>query len=168
MIEDYKRMLEEESKHEAGTADSLFTKNSPRNLPIVQAANHPESLKLLLAAGADPNVETNDGDTALFKVLLSEFLTLEKKRELASILVKGGADINYSIKNHESSFADSTVLCELVHRDETESIKLAIELGADVSKACNDNENILEQTNNPEIIQILKAAGAKGEANGDN
>ncbi|MBO4351656.1 MAG: ankyrin repeat domain-containing protein, partial [Proteobacteria bacterium] len=58
--QDFKRMLEEESIQEAGTANYIFT-TLPRELPIVQAANNPESLKLLLAAGADPNVENDDG-----------------------------------------------------------------------------------------------------------
>ena len=119
-------------------------------------------------AGADPNAETNSGSTALSTVFLSRDITIsltdylkkdwfsiEKKRELANILIKAGADINRGSEN---------CLCELVKdsdfENNLESIKLAIELGADVNKACDD-ENILEMTDNPEVIKILKEAGAK-------
>lgn len=142
-------------------------RNPPCHSPIVHAAYNLGALEALLAAGANPNAATCSGDTALGNVFMASFLSMDRRRELATILTKGGADINMMVKAKEyynNPINNSTILCYVAGIEDLESVKLALELGADPGKVCESDQVPLTQTTHPEIIRQLLAAGADPNA----
>ncbi|MBO4351841.1 MAG: ankyrin repeat domain-containing protein, partial [Proteobacteria bacterium] len=145
--------------------------------PILKLAENPESLRLLIAAGADPEAKGYYDETALFNILTSLKslnMAISEKRESARILVQAGANINHKRRVELLStgeVAEQSILEQAVEmtsrgdgyfdKEFIESIKIAIELGADVNVLCEGNKKLSEQTQNQEVIAILKAAGIK-------
>ena len=140
----------------------------------LKANKNPEYLKLFLAAGAEPDMVDYEGKTALFKILTDSSLDIMKKREIAQMLINAGANINHKAsrkKYRSDELIHETVITHIIQwtngdQDERqknyiESLKLAIELGADVNVLCEENKPLTEQTNNQEVIKILKEAGVK-------
>ena len=78
------------------------------------------------------------------------------------MLLDAGADINHKNNRNETiitSIIQMTNAAPDEHEKYIESLKLAIELGADLSVVCEENQKLSEQTNNQEVIKILKEAG---------
>lgn len=140
----------------------------PQMLPIIQAVTNVEALKLLIDAGADVHAQSRDGFTALSAVFFNQFaglnMNMEQKRAAARMLVEAGADINQitDIKNH-GDFRRESVLCFCVSQDDIESVKLALELGANVKQLCR-NEPMLMQSKSTEMTKLLLEAGADPNA----
>ncbi len=149
-----------------------------RYKPILKLAKNPESLRLLIAAGADIEAKNYEDEPVLYQVLTDSDLDISKKRECAKILIQAGANINHKVTRHFSRSEESpeevvqeSVLDLAVRMtsdgDEPwregyiESIKIAIEFGADVNVVCEGNKKLSELTNDQEVIAILKAAGIK-------
>lgn len=71
---------------EASADPSLATENG--GLPLVSALSNPETLDLLLKAGADPNGVDRYGNPVLFEALFAV------SAEAAEALIEAGADVN--------------------------------------------------------------------------
>ena len=145
--------------------------------PIQKLAKNPESLRLILAAGADPETKGYQDETVLYKILTDSSGDLSKRRECAQILIQAGANINHKATRRSprtEQFPEGKVVLESVleflvrmtsdgneswGKDYIDSLKLALELGANVNVLCEDNKKLSDQTQNQEVIDILKAAG---------
>ena len=110
-------------------------------------------IRLLISEGADVNASNKDGGTPLMYAANYSSTT-----EIVTLLIEAGADVN--ARHHNDGW---TVL---FFSKTPEIVTLLIEAGADVN-AMNDNGFTPLWFANPrfgstpEIIKILKAAGAK-------
>jgi len=167
---------------------ALQTSEHIQYLPIIKSATNAEALKLLLAAGADPKAETELANTALLEVFINKQLSIDEKRELAKLLIEAGADINYKTQNASGDGGSypyphierpgTSILLALIdschytdaHSKALESIKLALELGADVNTSNIEGKTALmsaidTRSSLLEIAQILLEHGANINVN---
>jgi ankyrin repeat protein len=78
---------------ESGAAVDAVSKNAQANQPLhatVALSRNPETIQLLLAAGADPNARQTAGYTALFSAAAAN------RRDLAELLIAHGAEPSLS------------------------------------------------------------------------
>ena len=140
--------------------------------------NHPEVVRLLLEAGADPNRATGSGDTPLATACLHS-LSQECDLAIISMLLEAGAtetieaavireDIDYIrsyVQDHPHVLASDTSLHPLyyaVHTGQARSLETLVELGArpddelweHIFRIFKDDEHLL---------QSLRVATGKGE-----
>jgi ankyrin repeat protein len=165
-----------------GGGANVNAQNDAGGTALMEAVynNHPETVKLLLEKGADPDLRKKDGATALgfaqkyppimeilkakgAKVVSNLALDIElmaaaNKGDLAKVkdLVDKGAYPNY---HNEGG---STPLIEAVYGGHAEVVKYLLEKGADPNARKNDGAAALGFAKKyPPIAEMLKAAGAR-------
>jgi ankyrin repeat protein len=119
----------------------------------------PEILKLLIDNGADINTKANSGYTLLHSAAGHDLITHSKlvspPSQVVALIIDYGADVNAKTK------LGKTPLMVAARSTTPEIVTLLIEAGADVNAKDNDGETPLMYASNPEIIKLLRAAGAK-------
>ncbi|PKA18021.1 hypothetical protein CH363_02170 [Leptospira haakeii] len=137
----------------------LNSKNGEGETPLHRAVLHGfyELCVLFLRSGADPNVTRNDGMTPLH--LAVQF------PDITRLLLQRGSDLN--LKNDEGW----TPVHKAAESGDPESLKLLIQAGAKVNEKDNIGWTPMDwavQKNryeNPNIVKILKKAGAECQVN---
>ncbi len=109
--------------------------------------------KMLLAAGADPDIEeTVDQLRAL------DFAAINSGLELAKLLLSTGVDVNH----RDSGFWGETALMHAIFHERLDFVRLLIAHGADVNLANKQGQSPMQHaTGKPEMQRLLVAAGAK-------
>jgi ankyrin repeat protein len=165
-----------------GGGANINAQNAAGGTALMEAVynNHPETVKLLLEKGADPDLRKKDGATALgfaqkyppiVEILKAkgakvtsnlaldiELMVAANKGDLAKVksLVEQGAYPNY---HNEGG---STPLIEAVYGGHAEVVKYLLEKGADPNARKNDGAAAIGFAKKyPPILEMLKAAGAK-------
>ncbi len=130
---------------------------SDLNNKLYQILNIQESKKFLkeitklVLAGADPNIKSSHGYTALM------FTVLSNHEDIVSILLKLGADINMQ------SNCLSTALILAVRCEHVNMVKLLITSGAQVNMQSNCGSTALiyaVRVDNKDIVKLLLDSGA--------
>jgi ankyrin repeat protein len=133
---------------------SVAAKDQQGRTPLVyftaNAGTDIEIAKLLLTAGADPNIEDADHWTALNYVA-----RYTGNVALARLLIAAGADINHGKDDGETPVGSATFH---MHYD---LAKFLISAGADVNKADKEGKSPLSQVTDVAMRQLLIDAGAK-------
>lgn len=162
------------------------TKDNDGSTALILSAmwDSPEIIKLIVAQGADVNVSNNFGKTAL--MLAAEYGQTENVNDLlrgnakvnvidnhgntplwfalgaegniqaVKLLVENGANVKTKNK-------DQSVPMVRAVRATPETVKYLIDKGAEINSVNNFGESVLgyaKEAGNPEIIKILKEAGA--------
>ena len=109
-----------------------------------------ETIELLIAAGV--NVDEVDKASCGTGLMLKKHTYADVVKEL----IKAGADVNVENKND-----GWTTLIYAAYCGDTEMVKTLIEAKADVNKKNKDGKTALLLTDDPDIIKLLKQAGAK-------
>ena len=165
-----------------GQGANVNVQNDAGSTPLIEAVynNHIETVKLLLEKGADPNARKKDGATALgfakqyppiVELLKSKGATIESNQGLdialldtagkgdlakAKELVEKGAYVNYHDKEGRAP------IIEAAYNGRVEVVKFLLEKGADPNSRKNDGASALGFAKKyPQIVEMLKAAGAK-------
>jgi ankyrin repeat protein len=102
---------------------------------LMAAANFPEIIEMLLAAGANVSLKTDEGNTALM------FAVVEKNVESVNLLLQAGAAIN------ERNESGETALFGAVRQDEKEIVKLLLAHGADKNIENAKGQTVLDIAN---------------------
>jgi ankyrin repeat protein len=169
---------------DAGMSAETKTYDGQPALSVAALSNQAGALELLLMKGADPDARDNYGGTALMtaswkgnsqivNALLAEgsdlnaraangmtalmFASWDDHAEVVEALLEKGADAGI---RDEGGW---TALMRAVFKGNTNTAKVLVERGADVSVESNDQKTALkvaEDRHLPEIIQLLKNAGA--------
>ncbi len=105
---------------------------------------------MLLAAGADPNIEDENQEAALNYAVFSDNV------ELGQLLIAAHADINHGNDTGEPPISSATQ-----HAMHPEFARMLIAAGADVNKLDNDGKTPLYYVDDPVMRQLLIDAGAK-------
>ena len=111
-----------------------------------------DTLKKLLAEGADVNVNDEDGDLLLHEAIWRDHL------DVVQVLIDAGADVNARDANGDP------LLHEAIWRGHTEVVQILIDAGADVNAVDSDGDPLLHEAiwrGHTEIEQILVSAGAR-------
>jgi ankyrin repeat protein len=121
------------------------------------AAVSVESTRLLLEKGADPNIPSQTGGTALMAA---------RSSEIVALLVARGADVNARSKRGE------TALAAAAGRGDLMSVNLLLDQGADVNATDYRGYTPLMHAaqydrDAPELIRLLLASGANVAATGE-
>jgi ankyrin repeat protein len=109
-----------------------------------------EIAKMLLAAGADPNIEDENREAALNYTVFSGDV------ELGKLLIDAHADINHGNDTGEPPISSATQ-----HAMHYEMAKMLIAAGADVNRVDKDGKTPLFYVVDPAMRQLLIEAGAK-------
>jgi ankyrin repeat protein len=123
--------------------------------PLYLAATnaHTPIVMLLIEAGANVNAKNDWGQTPL------DAAVQNTDTVIVTLLIEKGADVN----TKSTDPADWTPLMRATAKKSPspEIITRLIEAGAEVNAKDTDDRTPLSLTTNPEIIKILKAAGAQ-------
>ncbi|RSL42816.1 hypothetical protein CEP53_011987 [Fusarium sp. AF-6] len=110
-----------------------------------EALTHPNILKLLLAAGADPNVEDGSGMSLINRAITASRLDVVK------ILIENKADID-----HKDSFGWAPICDAVSYVPEAPIVRLLADSGAKLDVTVNDRNLVHQAIGGPlEILQIL-------------
>lgn len=118
-----------------------------------------EVLQLFLDAGMQAKGLTGSGQTTLM-MLIEHSTDAEEAVKCAQLLLQYGADVNTKDRTGK------TALHYAVGRRNPQLVKVLIEAKADVNATDKSGMSVLDRTFNPEISDMLKAAGAKEKAPG--
>lgn len=122
---------------------------TPLNYFTAMAKSDIETVKLLLAAGADPNTEDMDQWAPL-----NYAVRYSGNVELGRVLIAAGADINHRKDNGESPVGTATFHMNY------EFAKMLVLAGADVNQVDNDGRTPLSYVKDVAMRQLLIEAGA--------
>lgn len=132
-------------------ADSPLTDNSTA-LHSAVMADHPDVVKLLLDAKADPNIQNRYGVTPIY------FAAENGNAEILTALLEAGADSNTVIPTGES------VLMLAAKTGKTEAVEVLLDHGASVDFTDQRYQQtalmIAARENNPEVTDLLIRSGA--------
>lgn len=113
----------------------------------------PEAVRILLAAGADPNAKRDDGATALI-------MAAQKGRaEVVEALINGDADVNA-----KTSPEGYTALILASQNGYSKVVQALLSAGADVNAKRYDGATALKmasQNEHKDVVRLLQDAGAK-------
>jgi ankyrin repeat protein len=128
--------------------------------PIVEIAavnGRLNTIKFLLANGANPNQLDSDGNTPLLCALGStrNDVAPETRAQILKMLLDNGADPNLA-----SSNGFNTPLIEASLLGQTDAAKILLANGARVGQANNEGSTPLHFAGNAEIARLLISAGA--------
>lgn len=126
-----------------------------RELLKAVAEGKPGRLKLLLAAGADPNARQNQ-DSALF------IAAYEGHTDCLNALLEAGADVN------ARNFDTQTALFKAAQKGHPSCVKALLAAGADVNAKDPDGWQALHVAKSPATIKALLSHGADINAQTDD
>jgi len=141
---------------------NINTINESGHTPLILAAKHcPEIAKMLLPLGANPNIQTNRGYTALM------YAMLDSNPELVKTLCEFGADVN--ITNNEGDTALCLALKNVIKPSKRiKIVKILLQFHADPNKSKPGKAPLLIELSHyyaeSEIIKALIDAGANVNA----
>ncbi len=165
-----------------GSDINELNKDGLRPLHVAADKGRYVVVKLLLTHGADANAKDGNGNTPIGAALLTgrtQIATLLKEkgalidadkllaqvtlnhvadRDVFSLLIRWGADLNHIMANGE------TPLSSAVSESDLKMVKLLIRNGANVNTSNQANHSplkIAESTKNPDIIRTLLKNGAQ-------
>ena len=113
------------------------------------AESHTDTAQVLLKAGADVDAKNVLGETALHRAASNGHT------ETVEILLKAGADVNVE---DDKSY---TPLMGAAAANQTETVRALLKEGADVNARDKDGDTALAYTDDDELVELLKKAGAK-------
>ncbi len=109
--------------------------------------------KMLLAAGADPDIEET-----LDQLRALDFAAINGELELAKLLLNVGVDVNH----RQGGYWGETALMHAIFHDRVDFVRLLVAHGADVNAANKQGQVPMHYANGkPEIQRLLIDAGAK-------
>jgi len=113
----------------------INVKDDEGNIALKMSMGHYNILKLLIDAGADINIQDNNGRTVLMTASIYNIIGCAK------LLTDNGADIN--IKDYTSR----TAIMWATSNNHTDIVKLLIDANADIAKLIyyNDTTNVLKR-----------------------
>jgi ankyrin repeat protein len=123
--------------------------------PLYEAANrgYVDIVKMLLEAGAKPDIKNRNGETPL------QAAVVQKQADCVKALAEAGANPNLFYKND-----GDTPLLRASAVDSPETVLVLIDVKADVNRAGQNNSTPLlaeAQRGHPETVRALLKAGAK-------
>ena len=107
-------------------------------------------VQTLLQQGANVNYTNNFGMTVLFAAAEGG------RAKIVRLLIEKGLDVN------AKSYTGYTALMAAVSNGRKNSTKALIESGADINAQTNSGQSVVSFAKQPEIIEMLRAAGAAG------
>lgn len=119
---------------------------------LVAAADYPEIIKCLLAAGASVNLRNVDGDTALIHAAING------NTESALVLIAQGAELNAKTKD------GTTALMLAAGNGHIEVVRTLFTAGADPNVRNNEGLTALDyalRSSNEDVIRLLTQTGAR-------
>jgi ankyrin repeat protein len=125
------------------------------------ASNSLPNAKILVANGANVNINANDGMTPFLQATLG-VSSGKVSIELCDLLRKNGAKINASLT--KKSVMGWTALHYAAINGDAELVKYLIKYGANVNKSTGEGSTPLylaKLGNHEDVISVLKKAGAK-------
>lgn len=120
----------------------------------LKGSSRAEVLQLYLDAGLSARGATRSGETLLM-LLVRNGTDKEAVVKSAKLLIEHGANVKAADRTGK------TVLHYAVSRSNPELVKLLIDAGVDVNAKDRRGSTVMENTFNSEIVDMLKAAGAK-------
>jgi ankyrin repeat protein len=164
---------------DAGMSTETKTYDGQPALSVAALSNQADALELLLMKGADPDARDKYGGTALMTA------SWKGNSQIVNALLAKGSDLNAQAANGMTALmfaswndhtevveallekgADPggwTALMRAVFKGNTDTAKVLLERSADVNVEGNDQKTALkiaEDRRLPEIVQLLKSAGA--------
>lgn len=133
---------------------------------FVQTGKQPEIAKMLLSAGADPNMAaegdmaTESGETPLMRAVSVAY----DNAQFVKMLLSAGANPNAKTEGGE------TALMRAVRIEEAQVVQLLLSAGVDPNAATKNGGTVLmmaAQKGHAEIVRALLSAGAKPDAVND-
>ena len=123
--------------------------------PLLLAAANASTpiVTLLIEAGANVNAKNDWGQTPLVAAVKNS------DTEIVTLLIEKGADVN--AKSTDPVGWTALMWAAASSSPTPEIVTLLIEAGADVNAKDENGRTPLSLATNPEIIKLLKAAGAK-------
>ena len=123
------------------------------SLMIAARYRYADLVKALIEAGADLNLQSKGGLTALMEA--STGRENDPDTKIATMLIEAGADVNIKSNDGETS------LLYITYYNEPELVKLLIDKGADLSAVSRFGDTPLSRAaHNEEVTTLLKEAGA--------
>lgn len=98
----------------------------------------PDLVKILLEAGANPNVTNRDGYTSLHYLVMSD-CPAPPRHEIMRMLIKAGASVE------ARQYWDYTPLMLAVVEGTTEDVAVLLEVGADPNAYCKPNAGMIDK-----------------------
>jgi ankyrin repeat protein len=142
-------------------ADINIKSNDGSTALIFAAGRSKEAVELLLSKGADINVRNNNNLGVFTNCVMGLFVGYVSY-DLAELLLEKGADINE--ENTNEYMAGETPIFLVAGEDNEELIKFLIKNGANVNAKSKEGKtplSIATEAGNANIIELLKASGAK-------
>lgn len=131
--------------------------------------NHPEVVKILLNAGAELNdIASSMGYTPLMYACRSNYNTddTDTNIEVITLLIKGGADVNFSTTATFFSTATFFPLIVAARYKNTEAVRILINAGADVNaQDYEGNTALMWASANGNAIAVKLLLAAKADVN---
>ncbi|BCS18144.1 uncharacterized protein APUU_10972A [Aspergillus puulaauensis] len=141
------------SRHnEVSSQASRFAKPQPdtpaRYLNVAVSQQNTDSMRQLLAQGADPNQQTSSGTTLLIQAIRER-----TPHTILNILLAGGADAN-----RKDNYG-KTALCEAVQSNQPDSVAALLDRGANPNLPGPEHA-LWPAVYRPDCLRILLARGA--------
>lgn len=117
-------------------------------------------VRLLLDAGANPNVEEIPPSRTVFELAVTACHYCSVSPPIAELLIDHGADVNAPIKDWGRR---STLLKSVIHRGDIALAQILLKAGARVNEATGEIGTALQAAaseDNSELVEILLEAGA--------
>ena len=155
---------------EKGEKEDLDVIRDVTNLPMIiwtvvhsRTKSSENTVKLLIEAGADLNLQSNGGETAL--IFASCFSNTTSTENTVKMLIDAGADLNIQANNGDTALIFA---CANIGTSSTEkTVKMLIDAGADLNKQSNNGGTALtiaccfsNTTSSENTVKMLIDAGA--------
>jgi ankyrin repeat protein len=121
------------------------------------------TVKKLIDAGADLNLQTEEGETAL--IFASCFSNTQSTENTVKLLIDGGAELNLQKENGESALILASYLSNTTSTENT--VKMLIDAGADLNKQTKNGDTALtiascftNRSSSENTVKMLIDAGA--------
>jgi len=125
-------------------------------LASVVEARHYHAAQVLAELGADPNIQSKNGQSAFIIAAQNTDSSAYLK-----LLLKYGGDVNAVAKSDEyDTYWDKTPLIAAIAAGSLENVKLLVEAGANVNYACVSEDGLNVTAVN---VSAMKAAAGVGE-----
>ena len=140
-----------------GTGREAWGSVTPLGAATYWNEDKPEVANILLKAGADVNARDTFGETALMRIVYDK-----KYLGMVNLLLKAGADVNARGGNGKArGEGGRTALMVAASNSAVEMVDILLKAGADVNVRDKKGKTALSLATDPEVIAILKKAGAK-------